>query len=189
MDGRPRPADDLFRTVLFVNAPFRKLLPNLTQHNMSAQTSEPVKNGLTSSRVTSRHMYNNKQSLELGVRHTLAFVVFASAMLLLLFFFNLSLAVTLLFCISATTATGTVAVLPLMRRARSMLVDYGVIWNGEFCFFGGASRQQPSLYFLPAYERVEQSMGTAVDNLFCLGCTSVSSRSLSFRPAYHDFCA
>lgn len=72
-----------------------------------------------------------QQSLELGVRHTLAFVVFASAMLLLLFFFNLGLAVTLLFCLSATTATATVAVLPLMRRARSLLVDYGVVWNGE----------------------------------------------------------
>eukprot|EP00752_Nemacystus_decipiens_P009947 g8870.t1 len=68
-------------------------------------------------------------SLELGVRHTLAFVVFASAMLLLLFFFDLGLAVTLLFCLSATTATATIAVLPLMRRARSALVDYGVLWN------------------------------------------------------------
>eukprot|EP00903_Cladosiphon_okamuranus_P014280 g13263.t1 len=68
-------------------------------------------------------------SLELGVRHTLAFVVFASAMLLMLFFFNLGLAVTFLFCLSATTATATVAVLPLMRRVRSALVDYGMLWN------------------------------------------------------------
>lgn len=76
-----------------------------------------------------------KQSLELGVRHTLAFVVFASGMLLLLFFFNLGMAVTLLFCLSATTATATVAVLPTMRRARSALVDYGMLWNGECWFF------------------------------------------------------
>lgn len=69
--------------------------------------------------------------MELGVRHTLAFVVFASGMLLLLFFFNLSLAVTLLFCLSATTATATVVVLPLMRRVRAALVDYGMLWNGE----------------------------------------------------------
>lgn len=79
---------------------------------------------------SARPMYN-EQTLELGVRHTLAFVVFASGMLLMLFFFNLGLAVTLLFCLSATTATATVAVLPLMRRFRSMLVDYGVLWNGE----------------------------------------------------------
>lgn len=71
------------------------------------------------------------QSLELGVRHTLAFVVFASGMLLLLFFFNLGLAVTLLFCLSATTATSTVVMLPLMRRVRSSLVDYGMLWDGE----------------------------------------------------------
>ncbi|CAM9550196.1 unnamed protein product, partial [Hapterophycus canaliculatus] len=82
-------------------------------------------------------------SLELGVRHTLAFVIFASAMLLLLFFFNLSLAVTLLFCLSATTATATVVVLPLMRRARAALVDHGVLWNADGdggvvdCYFFG----------------------------------------------------
>lgn len=71
------------------------------------------------------------QSLELGVRHTLAFVVFASGMLLLLFFFDLGLAVTLLFCLSATTATGTILVLPGMRRVRTALVDYGLLWGGE----------------------------------------------------------
>ncbi len=61
----------------------------------------------------------------------MAFVVFASGMLLLLFFFNLGLAVTLLFCLSATTATSTVVMLPLMRRVRSSLVDYGMLWDGE----------------------------------------------------------
>ncbi|CAN0017698.1 unnamed protein product [Scytosiphon promiscuus] len=90
-----------------------------------------------------RDSHEETPSLELGVRHTLAFVVFASGMLLLLFFFNLSLAVTLLFCLSATTATATVVVLPLMRRVRSILVDYGVLWNADGdggmmdCYFFG----------------------------------------------------
>lgn len=61
----------------------------------------------------------------------MAFVVFASGMLMLLFFFNLGLAVTLLFCLSASTATATVVILPGLRRARETLVDYGCLWNGE----------------------------------------------------------
>lgn len=69
--------------------------------------------------------------MELGVGHTLAFVVFASGMLLLLFYFNLDLGVTLMFCLSACTATSAIAVLPLMRWARATLVDYGFLWSGE----------------------------------------------------------
>lgn len=73
--------------------------------------------------------YEEPPTLELGVRHTLAFVVFASGMLMLLFFFNLGLAVTLLFCLSASTATAAVVLLPGLRRAREALVDYGCLWN------------------------------------------------------------
>lgn len=72
-----------------------------------------------------------EQVLELGVRHTLAFVIFASGMLMLLFFFDLGLTVTILFCLSATTATSAIAILPSLRRVRSALVDAGVIWSGE----------------------------------------------------------
>ncbi|CBJ48823.1 putative growth-on protein GRO10 [Ectocarpus siliculosus] len=73
--------------------------------------------------------HEESPSLELGVRHTLAFVVFASGMLLLLFFFNLGLGVTLMFCLSASTATSAIVVLPLMRWARATLVDYGFLWS------------------------------------------------------------
>lgn len=52
-------------------------------------------------------------------------------MLLLLFFFNLGLAVTLLFCLSATTATAAIVMLPGLRRVRAGLVNSGLLWEGK----------------------------------------------------------
>lgn len=71
------------------------------------------------------------QSLELGVQHTVAFVLFASVMLLLLFYFDLNLVVTLLFCVSATTATSAIFILPALRNGRACLHKAGLLWNGE----------------------------------------------------------
>ncbi|CAN0121420.1 unnamed protein product, partial [Ectocarpus sp. 6 AP-2014] len=63
--------------------------------------------------------------LELGVEHTLVFVVFASGMLL----FNLGFRATLMFWLLASKATSAMVVLPLMRWARATLVDYGFLWS------------------------------------------------------------
>ncbi|CAM9516340.1 unnamed protein product [Ascophyllum nodosum] len=84
-----------------------------------------------STAVNSDHHSEESPYLELGVRHTLAFVVFASVMLLLLFFFNLSFAATLLFCLSGTTATATVIVLPALRRLRSALAGPGLLCRAD----------------------------------------------------------
>ncbi|CAM9743448.1 unnamed protein product, partial [Phaeothamnion confervicola] len=54
-------------------------------------------------------------ALDLGLGHTVGFVGFASCMLLVLFFFDLNLVVTLMFCVSATSALATVCTVPLLR--------------------------------------------------------------------------
>ena len=58
--------------------------------------------------------------MELTVAHTLGFILFASAMLVVLFVFKLSSAVVALYCVSASGAAATVifapAVQPIIRR-------------------------------------------------------------------------
>jgi Signal peptide peptidase len=54
-------------------------------------------------------------ALELTLAHTVGFIVFASGMLLLLFTFNLTSAVTALYCLSAGSALGTLLVAPALR--------------------------------------------------------------------------
>ncbi|KAG5180775.1 putative growth-on protein GRO10 [Tribonema minus] len=64
------------------------------------------------------------ESVELTLGHTVGFIAFASGMLLVLFFFNLSFAVTALYCVSAGSAVAAVIVAPLLRRARLCIMPY-----------------------------------------------------------------
>jgi len=84
-------------------------------------------------------------ALELTLSHAGGFIVVASGMLLLLFFVDLYLAVTLLFCLSAMSSTAAVVFAPLLSRllgrwrAERVLCDTGEALLGPVSLAEGLS--------------------------------------------------
>eukprot|EP00640_Fibrocapsa_japonica_P000613 CAMPEP_0113934592 /NCGR_PEP_ID=MMETSP1339-20121228/1905_1 /TAXON_ID=94617 /ORGANISM="Fibrocapsa japonica" /LENGTH=642 /DNA_ID=CAMNT_0000936457 /DNA_START=48 /DNA_END=1976 /DNA_ORIENTATION=+ /assembly_acc=CAM_ASM_000762 len=70
--------------------------------------------------------------MELSMHHTFSFILMASLMLLVLFFFDLNLLVTILFCLSAASSVATLVLRPLFKgllglRGERIWVDLPVL--------------------------------------------------------------
>jgi signal peptide peptidase-like protein 2B len=74
------------------------------------------------------------EKLTLTLQHTIGFVVVSSTMLMVLFFFELTTGVTVLFCLSALTSLSTIVTGPLVRKLlwNTMGNPEGRVWPVRF---------------------------------------------------------
>jgi len=148
-EERPRPSYNLSSVIIWAVGTFVVVLASYVSGGDLLHQIKFLKNGERSKvgqssgvaggqgesvgRLDREEHIGGGESMELNSRHAVGFLIMSSATLLILFFFNLYLFVTIMYAFGCSGAFSQVLLYPLLKKVRDLTKGQGESWWDKVC--------------------------------------------------------